>query len=147
MVRRAPRATRTDTLFPDTTLFRSRRTELVEPADDGIHGNGSARDGLRATAAPGAARAGRRPGAWPTPVRNFARKHTSPPGSTSPPHMVTPPSRLAGAAERGNAAAQGACLRHGPVRLPWLLCPSSAPCVPLCCILTIILRPSFLPSL
>src|SRR3546814_484062 len=111
MIRRPPRTTRTDTLFPYTTLFRSheqalpdppghhqqagavgprcpargetvevgRRTELVEPADDGIHGNGSARDGLRAIAAPGAARAGRRLGAWPAPDRNGARKHTSPP--------------------------------------------------------------------
>src|SRR3546814_2569331 len=67
------------------TVEVGRRTELVEPADDGIHGNGSARDGLRATAAPGAARAGRRRlGAWPTAGRNGARKHTSPPGSTSP---------------------------------------------------------------
>src|SRR3546814_880785 len=28
MIRRPPRSTRTDTLFPDTTLFRSRRTPL-----------------------------------------------------------------------------------------------------------------------
>src|SRR3546814_1967882 len=38
------------------TVEVGRRTELVEPADDGIHGNGSAREGLRGTAAPGAAR-------------------------------------------------------------------------------------------
>src|SRR3546814_647071 len=76
------------------TVEVGRRTELVEPADDGIHWNGSARDGLRATAAPGAARAGRRPGAWPTPGRNGARKHTSPPGSTSPPHMDRKSTRL-----------------------------------------------------
>src|SRR3546814_7473318 len=30
MVRRPPRATRTDTLFPYTTLFRSRRNRLIE---------------------------------------------------------------------------------------------------------------------
>src|SRR3546814_7349490 len=29
MIRRPPRSTRTDTLFPDTTLFRSRRIELA----------------------------------------------------------------------------------------------------------------------
>src|SRR3546814_8261617 len=82
MIMRPPRSTRTYTLFPTR---RSSDLELVEPADDGIHGNGSARDGLRATAAPGAARAGRRRlGAWPTAGRNGARKHTSPPGSTSP---------------------------------------------------------------
>src|SRR3546814_20011222 len=30
MIRRPPRSTRTDTLFPDTTLLRSRRTDQVE---------------------------------------------------------------------------------------------------------------------
>src|SRR3546814_18216958 len=40
------------------TVEEGRRTELVEPADNGIPGNGAARDGMRATAAPGAARAG-----------------------------------------------------------------------------------------
>src|SRR3546814_16086960 len=32
MIRRPPRATRTDTLFPYTTLFRSRRRSLFDPA-------------------------------------------------------------------------------------------------------------------
>src|SRR3546814_15867357 len=31
MIRRPPRSTRTDTLFPYTTLFRSFQLELVEP--------------------------------------------------------------------------------------------------------------------
>src|SRR3546814_7752058 len=31
MIRRPPRSTRTDTLFPYTTLFRSVRTPVVEP--------------------------------------------------------------------------------------------------------------------
>src|SRR3546814_8698238 len=31
MLRRPPRSTRTDTLFPDTTLFRSRGAPCVEP--------------------------------------------------------------------------------------------------------------------
>src|SRR3546814_15414285 len=32
MIRRPPRSTRTDTLFPDTTLFRSKRPERMTPA-------------------------------------------------------------------------------------------------------------------
>src|SRR3546814_17599299 len=73
------------------TVEVGRRTELVEPADDGIHGNGSARDGLRATAAMAAARAGRRRlGAWPTAATTGAGKQPSPPASTSPP-LRTPP--------------------------------------------------------
>src|SRR3546814_2144445 len=35
MIRRPPRSTRTDTLFPDTTLFRSADAELT--ADDRLH--------------------------------------------------------------------------------------------------------------
>src|SRR3546814_13396410 len=35
MIRRPPRSTRTDTLFPYTTLFRSRHLLIVEPADAG----------------------------------------------------------------------------------------------------------------
>src|SRR3546814_6554462 len=34
MIRRPPRSTRTDTLFPDTTLFRSRRD--LHGFDDGV---------------------------------------------------------------------------------------------------------------
>src|SRR3546814_12393671 len=33
MIRRPPRSTRTDTLFPYTTLFRSARAETVRPRD------------------------------------------------------------------------------------------------------------------
>src|SRR3546814_1661606 len=33
MIRRPPRSTRTDTLFPYTTLFRSRRTVLRRPRE------------------------------------------------------------------------------------------------------------------
>src|SRR6056297_3004754 len=42
MIRRPPRSTRTDTLFPYTTLFRSRRRDplcdlqLVDPGDAGL---------------------------------------------------------------------------------------------------------------
>src|SRR3546814_4254968 len=35
MIRRPPRSTRTDTLFPYTTLFRSARGRLVPPDDAG----------------------------------------------------------------------------------------------------------------
>src|SRR3546814_15815025 len=34
MIRRPPRSTRTDTLFPYTTLFRSERGQEVEPEGD-----------------------------------------------------------------------------------------------------------------
>src|SRR3546814_4048225 len=36
MIRRPPRSTRTDTLFPYTTLFRSR---LIKPLDDSFNAN------------------------------------------------------------------------------------------------------------
>src|SRR3546814_7460369 len=38
MIRRPPRATRTDTLFPYTTLFRSHidLAELLDPSEDGV---------------------------------------------------------------------------------------------------------------
>src|SRR3546814_3868040 len=35
MLRRPPRSTRTDTLFPDTTLFRSKHVEFVQKAVKG----------------------------------------------------------------------------------------------------------------
>src|SRR3546814_15019765 len=35
MIRRPPRSTRTDTLFPYTTLFRSKRIALVGPSGSG----------------------------------------------------------------------------------------------------------------
>src|SRR3546814_8141645 len=38
MIRRPPRSTRTDTLFPYTTLFRSARADFIP----GFHGRGSA---------------------------------------------------------------------------------------------------------
>src|SRR3546814_14948698 len=39
MIRRPPRSTRTDTLFPYTTLFRSRRAQRG-PLLHGLHGGG-----------------------------------------------------------------------------------------------------------
>src|SRR3546814_1845436 len=50
MIRRPPRSTRSDTLFPYTTLFRSRRPEQCHPAaakDSGRkHGPGPNRGGI-----------------------------------------------------------------------------------------------------
>src|SRR3546814_6242463 len=44
MIRRPPRSTRTDTLFPYTTLFRSTcRPALAPPGDDGNAGQGGGR--------------------------------------------------------------------------------------------------------
>src|SRR3546814_3400596 len=47
MIRRPPRSTRTDTLFPYTTLFRSRASAAVQRAEAGGTRGGSAR-GARA---------------------------------------------------------------------------------------------------
>src|SRR3546814_10270447 len=48
MIRRPPRSTRTDTLFPYTTLFRSRhRAKPVLHLVEGVHGSGQAPPGGR----------------------------------------------------------------------------------------------------
>src|SRR3546814_4107699 len=44
MIRRPPRSTRTDTLFPYTTLFRSHRTGEVSGDDFADHHHGGERD-------------------------------------------------------------------------------------------------------
>src|SRR3546814_13003244 len=46
MIRRPPRSTRTDTLFPDTTLFRSvqERGESSRPDSTGVRASGRRRD-------------------------------------------------------------------------------------------------------
>src|SRR3546814_5289743 len=44
MVRRPPRSTRTDTLFPYTTLFRSRRASARRPASRRRSADGAAQD-------------------------------------------------------------------------------------------------------
>src|SRR3546814_5674587 len=41
MIRRPPRSTRTDTLFPDTTLFRSRRRHAVDHRRRCVLGDGA----------------------------------------------------------------------------------------------------------
>src|SRR3546814_18571164 len=43
MIRRPPRSTRTDTLFPYTTLFRSRKDRLRSPVADRVSGDGRTR--------------------------------------------------------------------------------------------------------
>src|SRR3546814_7309795 len=45
MIRRPPRSTRTDTLFPYTTLFRSRRRRRAEQSEGRGHGADEARSG------------------------------------------------------------------------------------------------------
>src|SRR3546814_17609265 len=66
MIRRPPRSTRTDTLFPYTTLFRSRASAAVQRAEAGGTRGGSAR-GARAALEEGrrAVPAGRGGGAQP----------------------------------------------------------------------------------
>src|SRR3546814_4464101 len=44
MIRRPPRSTRTDTLFPYTTLFRSDRGAFAEIVDIGLEGEAEAGD-------------------------------------------------------------------------------------------------------
>src|SRR3546814_7914080 len=80
MIRRPPRSTRTDTLFPYTTLFRSReaRTQSIDRASR-LSGSAAVQDGDAAIpGGPGAGRTGaraRRAGCGP-PVRR-SEEHTS----------------------------------------------------------------------
>src|SRR3546814_6004847 len=94
MIRRPPRSTRTDTLFPYTTLFRSRASAAVQRAEAGGTRGGSAR-GARAALEEGrrAVPAGRGGGAQLRPRLG--------PGAARSDH--------AGRAERGAAL-------HGPGR-------------------------------
>src|SRR5690606_11918162 len=82
------------------------RTKLVEPADDGIHGNGSARNGLHATVASGAARTGRLAARRVAGLRSQQRRASIPVPDTcqSAPHVDTPPAQMEGAAEREGKA-------------------------------------------
>src|SRR3546814_8844998 len=59
MIRRPPRATRTDTLFPDTTLFRSHR-DRPAPARDAARRRRRAALGRRRDCPPGEVRSHRR---------------------------------------------------------------------------------------
>src|SRR3546814_4391139 len=71
MIRRPPRSTRTDTLFPYTTLFRSARPG--SPVGGAVR-PGQHRDVASAGPRPGAARAGQR---VPQPGRHRSEEHTS----------------------------------------------------------------------
>src|SRR3546814_11888347 len=79
MIRRPPRSTRTDTLFPYTTLFRSRAVER----DGDLHGGPHGRPAVAAAiAAPVLARqpegaAGRRPDARPVPAHGDRKRVVS----------------------------------------------------------------------
>src|SRR3546814_9329359 len=57
MIRRPPISTRTDTLFPYTTLFRSHGPKAAEPVDDGTADDGRRPHRLRHRPVGGAARA------------------------------------------------------------------------------------------
>src|SRR3546814_4943788 len=84
MIRRPPRSTRTDTLFPYTTLFRSARTEvrwwpvpIIESAAS--HGPSCGRGGLRACRRGGddwPGRTGFAASHWPV-RRSRSEEHTS----------------------------------------------------------------------
>src|SRR3546814_2396483 len=81
MIRRPPRSTRTDTLFPYTTLFRSRL--CVQRAALGLHGMGGVHAAPRLCAPVRPSRVdrrhrGRRLRAQPRPVRDLrSEEHTS----------------------------------------------------------------------
>src|SRR3546814_9276482 len=83
MIRRPPRSTRTDTLFPYTTLFRLRRAARRQPVahlPDGLQGHLRPRGGWRAgvlgqhRVLPGRRRRHR---AGPAPPRGRSEEHTS----------------------------------------------------------------------
>src|SRR3546814_1591948 len=71
MIRRPPISTRTDTLFPYTTLFRSRRAGTRRPPDSSSRGQGEARC-ERAFAG-----SGRRPRARVGDLYGRSEEHTS----------------------------------------------------------------------
>src|SRR3546814_14204388 len=105
MIRRPPRSTRTDTLFPYTTLFRSRRSArwARSPSAEGDRGR-PARKGSRGPASVS-------PSVWPAPRRSEGR-HTSRARSAA----GGPGVRLAPAGRdlRRRTAAQNACWAGPP---------------------------------
>src|SRR3546814_5587447 len=77
MKRLPPRSTRTDTLFPHTTLFRSQELESVDPDAAFETGNGDAIDG---DLAPPAAQAAPAQDSSPAPVAEPAVETYADPG-------------------------------------------------------------------
>src|SRR3546814_14271884 len=80
MIRRPPRSTRTDTLFPYTTLFRSyRKIECVWPPHTSMMTTGRSRDHRRNPARRhgGAAPADRRSAGGLPPLSGRSEEHTS----------------------------------------------------------------------
>src|SRR3546814_1497173 len=79
MIRRPPRSTRTDTLFPYTTLFRSHDRPAARQGVDGgngmAHGRRPARQGIGV--ALGKAGGGRRPQPAALSARDRSEEHTS----------------------------------------------------------------------
>src|SRR3546814_7941146 len=72
MIRRPPRSTRTDTLFPYTTLFRSLRGRGVVGRPLGDEGWTAAAPGT-----PPAPRPNSRATGWPRPAASRSEEHTS----------------------------------------------------------------------
>src|SRR3546814_4733994 len=120
MRRRPPRATRTDTLFPYTTLFRSGDRLLPDPAgadqrDRRLGGDGADRTPHgRAARRRGARRVAQRPGApaHRPPARRAA--HLRPPARSAVDHPIT---ALASALGRAFTRPATASLQHLQERL------------------------------
>src|SRR3546814_20964451 len=66
MIRRPPRSTRTDTLFPYTTLFRSRGDAQADASPEAVQPDGQTGEGVQAQAI--------EPGDAPKPARNPRRR-------------------------------------------------------------------------
>src|SRR3546814_4162431 len=108
MIRRPPRSTRTDTLFPDTTLFRSPPGEAADPRAPRL----PERLQRRRRRPLRAAGAGLRPG---LAARLLKTAHEAS-RSLSPPPAVTPAKRACASASRGlwrdQAPGLSRCLTH-----------------------------------
>src|SRR3546814_2040741 len=74
MIRRPPRSTRTDTLFPYTTLFRSPLRRLLPPADRRLRARAPH---LRAPAVQGRSAMRRAPHRSSAPFSTRSEEHTS----------------------------------------------------------------------
>src|SRR3546814_18173424 len=115
MIRRPPRSTRTDTLFPYTTLFRSAGSDsphaaAIRPHGYGRRSHGAARP-ARQSAATDAARSGRRrpkgDRVSPRPVRRRSRGQ---------PRTIVPPAPKAPRSPRAARTGRSGAEREGPGR-------------------------------
>src|SRR3546814_6032478 len=102
MIRRPPRSTRTDTLFPYTTLFRSDRP--VDEESGKVHGRFLARPS-------GARRWGRgaRPRAWRSWVSGTSKALADPPRGRGGTGRIGGLRAAAGVARRGEGSSPRGC--------------------------------------